>query len=493
MTGRYWRSCMHAVGRVILAFVTATFFASGYALVACDCPWRGPFLAVAPDLPLVVRARVLSFQGKGTAAGQPLSMDVEVLEVLRGEPPASPLRVWGDDGMLCRPYVTHFPVGTQWILALNGPGSKPGMTPGPAISICGEYWLRVEGDTAVGCIDSPERTAVQRIALAELRARLAAAAKAESDPPRARGRASFTGEVRAGDLFERRFGPCLEFRLEPTPLGWSVAVREPGREEDLSRLTPPFHFVPNPREIEGWHFRNSDNTGPNRAGAKNVNAPAENRTFIFSPEVGMTIAGPKATAAPSPADVEAVRRFGEGRLTILEYRLTGLQPNTRAAMAWMRFEVELSWSEDVAGSGASPQGSPLRDACLASLREARLSLDACFAALAPAIGAILDARGVTGLEAKPWREAWRSQAEDPCFRGFSLDFWGEGKAFDTPYRCVRCNVLCTHQVSVAASPPTFTLTGVWPDTRLDWYVNTGSSDADAAVGERIKALSPTCR
>ena len=37
-----------------------------------------------------------------------------------------------------------------------------------------------------------------------------------------------------------------------------------GREtENLSSLTPPFHFAPNPRQIEGWHFRNADNTGPN--------------------------------------------------------------------------------------------------------------------------------------------------------------------------------------------------------------------------------------
>ena len=48
-------------------------------------------------------------------------------------------------------------------------------------------------------------------------------------------------------------------------------------------LTPPWHLVPNPRYVEGWHFRNASNTGPNDG---SVNAPQETREFIFSPEVG---------------------------------------------------------------------------------------------------------------------------------------------------------------------------------------------------------------
>jgi hypothetical protein len=35
-------------------------------------------------------------------------------------------------------------------------------------------------------------------------------------------------------------------------------------------------------DIEGWHFRNSSNTGPNTG---EVNAPGERRTFIFSPRL----------------------------------------------------------------------------------------------------------------------------------------------------------------------------------------------------------------
>jgi len=68
-------------------------------------------------------------------------------------------------------------------------------------------------------------------------------------------------------------------RLVPNAEGWFLRVAAKGREtEDLSRLTPPWHFVPNAREIEGWHFCNVANTGPNDG---SVNAPQELREFTF--------------------------------------------------------------------------------------------------------------------------------------------------------------------------------------------------------------------
>jgi hypothetical protein len=157
----------------------------------------------------------------------------------------------------------------------------------------------------------------------------------------------FTGEVRAGERFEKAFGGRFRFILKPIPTGWMIAVREEGRDEDLSRLTPPFHFVPNPRDIEGWHFRNADNTGPNEAGAKNVNAPGKVREFIFSPEVGKTIDGPDAGRSPTPEEIEAVSRFGHGTVTIRAYRLADLMAGRQARFAWMRFEMRVQWASSM--------------------------------------------------------------------------------------------------------------------------------------------------
>jgi len=154
----------------------------------------------------------------------------------------------------------------------------------------------------------------------------------------------FAGEAFAGKVFEQAFGPGFLFRLEPQPYGWTVVIRDQRGTEDISRLTPPFHFVPNPRDVEGWHSRNVDNSGPNEPGEKNVNAPGLLREFIFSPAVGQTIGSPNAQRKPTPEDIEAIRSFGEGKLLILNYGLTSLEPGKRARFEWMRFQVELSWS-----------------------------------------------------------------------------------------------------------------------------------------------------
>jgi len=64
------------------------------------------------------------------------------------------IRVWGDDGALCRPYVSAFPRGTRWIFALKR--LREPAAQDYAISICGDFWLEVRGDVAVGRIIEPQ-------------------------------------------------------------------------------------------------------------------------------------------------------------------------------------------------------------------------------------------------------------------------------------------------------------------------------------------------
>ena len=128
-------------------------------------------------------------------------------------------------------------------------------------------------------------------------------------------------------------------QLLPDAEGWFLQVTTTGRErEDLSRLTPPWHFVPNAREIAGWHFRNADNTGPNDG---SVNAPQELRDFIFSPAVGREL---EYNGSATPADdVEKVRSFGRGWLFIESYGLTPPRRGERAAFETITFSACLTW------------------------------------------------------------------------------------------------------------------------------------------------------
>jgi hypothetical protein len=154
------------------------------------------------------------------------------------------------------------------------------------------------------------------------------------------------GEVDRGKAFTASTPSGWLLRLAPTEYGWflQVSLKE-RRSEDLSRLTPPWHFVPNPRELEGWHFRNIDNTGPNDG---SVNAPYELREFIFSPEVGRSV--DHHGSEPSSEDVARVRDFGRGWLYVLDYRLTPPRAGDRAAFESLTFAACLTWPSKAAES-----------------------------------------------------------------------------------------------------------------------------------------------
>jgi hypothetical protein len=128
----------------------------------------------------------------------------------------------------------------------------------------------------------------------------------------------FSGTILRGETFKQEFGE-FEFLLEPIEYGWVLDVREKGQEDSLARFTPPLHFVPNPRWIEGWNFRNSMNTGSNRG---ELNAPQQFRTFIFSPEVGRSIQGMNSTGSFTAQEERRIFYFGNGDLQIQSIELS---------------------------------------------------------------------------------------------------------------------------------------------------------------------------
>jgi hypothetical protein len=149
--------------------------------------------------------------------------------------------------------------------------------------------------------------------------------------------AIFEGSVAGGQPYRHDLWDGLRFELVPVELGWKIAIRDTTRpEEDLASLTPPWHFVPNPTQIEGWHFCNKENTGPNQG---DVNAPGRTRDFIFSPEVGRSIQGPGASTTEE--EVERVGDRGRGVLEIEAMELTPPAKNARAGIQSMRFRVAI--------------------------------------------------------------------------------------------------------------------------------------------------------
>ena len=104
-------------------------------------------------------------------------MEVEIVEVYKGTETRKKLVVWGDNGILCRPYLSQFDTGKYYVIAFYkaSDGSKGHVHEDErptdyAISICGDYWLKVDTDKqkAFGIVTKKQ----SEIRLSELKAKL---------------------------------------------------------------------------------------------------------------------------------------------------------------------------------------------------------------------------------------------------------------------------------------------------------------------------------
>ncbi|MBN1150398.1 hypothetical protein JXA84_04150 [candidate division WOR-3 bacterium] len=161
----------------------------------------------------------------------------------------------------------------------------------------------------------------------------------------------FTGKVFKGEEFIEPISATLIFKLLPkSDDGWFLWI---GGEDSLknycSAATPPFRGI-NATIIEGWHFRNADNSGSNDG---KVNAPQNERGFRFVLDDSCyTIAEKYVKMVCWPHEytqdeIDAASyefnglKFGRGRLIITDMKLGNLFVGERAILEYIEFEVEL--------------------------------------------------------------------------------------------------------------------------------------------------------
>jgi hypothetical protein len=150
---------------VTFSLMTAATLGFAPAAMACSCVGTAPFVKTASVSALVVRGKVLEYQWHpaDTQHQRPMSMVVEVQDVLKGASPSKRISIWGDNGMICRRYVSEFPIGTEWVMAVSpDQWSQKGEL---AISSCGEYALPVQGNQVQGKIAGkvPERVTLPKL------------------------------------------------------------------------------------------------------------------------------------------------------------------------------------------------------------------------------------------------------------------------------------------------------------------------------------------
>ncbi len=132
---------------VILLFAIA--FSNHSA--ACDCFGPLNFCETLHDNnpDLVVLAVKKADQAHG--------MQVEILEVLKGAESRQQVLVWGDNGFLCRHYVSQWSVGDTVIFSLHLIGQFSALPQEDStdyfISVCGTYFLHDAGGQVSGAIN----------------------------------------------------------------------------------------------------------------------------------------------------------------------------------------------------------------------------------------------------------------------------------------------------------------------------------------------------
>ena len=128
----------------------------------CRCLWQGSFNQVAKNTPLVVSGTIT--RHKGNAA------DFQIKRVIKGKEFRQTIRLWGAYHQECRPPISDFPVGSQWLMALhsidtlppngfnpNTPNMSYGRVDDYYISQCGAYWLSLQEDFVSGNLINGQR------------------------------------------------------------------------------------------------------------------------------------------------------------------------------------------------------------------------------------------------------------------------------------------------------------------------------------------------
>jgi hypothetical protein len=140
--------------------------------LSCDCKYMGNFLKVSqyPELIVIVKVKQYEdyFELTGAAPDtihQPMSATFEIIRVLKGKTDKKEIKVFGDDGALCRPYIDTFKKDGYYVVGLakctnvERENNIRETTEDYQIWTCGEYWIEYNpGDRTVkGLINDKNR------------------------------------------------------------------------------------------------------------------------------------------------------------------------------------------------------------------------------------------------------------------------------------------------------------------------------------------------
>jgi len=166
---------------------------------------------------------------------------------------------------------------------------------------------------------------------------------------------SFSGELKRGESFQKKISEGLVFCLTPSSFwvengGWTLNISDetgvPCDDNFAGIVTPPFRGGDNATFIQGWNFRNEDNTGASEANAITANSMTRYFSFVFTQSEYDAIFN-DAFNLPTDENVDASKILtSRGVLTIVDLKLGNLILNEIAWIESMKFEVKIYLPSD---------------------------------------------------------------------------------------------------------------------------------------------------
>lgn len=154
--------------------ISIFFYCFISSTIGCGCEVEGPFLKLAPSAKLIAVVKVKQYLSFEELEGieVPMSMEMEVVKVLKGTETRPFIKVWGNNGMMCRPYLSLFEENSTWVMAFGEDGAlghDGASTEDYGVSHCGEQFMPVKMGTVSGFIGSEQ---FEQISIGALQAKL---------------------------------------------------------------------------------------------------------------------------------------------------------------------------------------------------------------------------------------------------------------------------------------------------------------------------------
>ena len=84
---------------------------------ACDCIWGGNFFELTKSSEIVVKVKIIGHEKLENSFNEVLV--AKVIKVFKGSNVADTIKLRGDDGSSCSPYVSYFKQDKQFFLQYN--------------------------------------------------------------------------------------------------------------------------------------------------------------------------------------------------------------------------------------------------------------------------------------------------------------------------------------------------------------------------------------